>query len=49
MQATDEPLDSVERVAALDVGTVGLVACLRVPGEGPRRVDAARRSASTPR
>src|SRR3954453_20556053 len=33
MAATDEPVELVERVAALDLGKVGLMACVRVPCE----------------
>jgi len=33
MDATDEPVELVERVAALDLGKVGLMACVRVPCE----------------
>ncbi|MGH3902366.1 MAG: IS110 family transposase [Pseudonocardiaceae bacterium] len=33
MEQTDEPVELVERVAALDLGKAGLVACLRVPHE----------------
>jgi hypothetical protein len=33
MGQTDEPVELVERVAALDLGKTGLVACLRVPQE----------------
>ena len=32
-EVTDEPLEIVQRVAALDIGKAGLVACLRVPHE----------------
>jgi transposase len=34
VERTDEPVELVERVAALDLGKAGLVACLRVPLEG---------------
>ena len=33
MEATDEPVQLVERVAALDIGKAALVACIRVPHE----------------
>lgn len=33
MEPTDEPVELVERVAALDLGKAGLVACVRVPHE----------------
>ncbi|MCA1704303.1 MAG: IS110 family transposase [Actinobacteria bacterium] len=33
MEQTDDPVELVERVAALDLGKTGLVACLRVPHE----------------
>jgi transposase len=33
VEQSDEPIELVERVAALDVGKTGLVACLRVPHE----------------
>jgi transposase len=33
VEATDEPVQLVERVAALDIGKAGLVACIRVPHE----------------
>jgi transposase len=33
MEATDEPVELVERVAALDLGKAALVACVRVPHE----------------
>jgi len=33
VEETDEPLGLVERVAALDLGKTGLVACVRVPHE----------------
>jgi transposase len=33
METTDEPVELVERVAALDLGKAGLVACVRVPHE----------------
>ncbi|MGJ6970052.1 hypothetical protein ACSDR0_50175, partial [Streptosporangium sp. G11] len=31
MQESDEPLELVERVAAIDIGKSGLVVCVRVP------------------
>ncbi|MEV7965836.1 hypothetical protein AB0O34_07615 [Sphaerisporangium sp. NPDC088356] len=31
MQETNEPLELVERVAAIDIGKSGLVVCVRVP------------------
>jgi transposase len=33
VEETDEPVELVERVAALDLGKAGLVACVRVPHE----------------
>lgn len=33
MEPTEEPVELVERVAALDLGKAGLVACVRVPHE----------------
>lgn len=33
MEATDEPIELVERVAALDLGKAALMACVRVPHE----------------
>ena len=33
MESTEEPVELVERVAALDLGKAGLVACVRVPHE----------------
>src|SRR4249919_140114 len=33
METTDEPIELVERVAALDLGKADLVACVRVPHE----------------
>jgi len=33
METTDEPVELVERVAALDLGKAGLVGCVRVPYE----------------
>ncbi|HEV7831613.1 MAG TPA: IS110 family transposase [Pseudonocardiaceae bacterium] len=38
METTDEPIELVERVAALDLGKAALMACVRVPHEhGPGR------------
>jgi len=33
MESTDEPVELVERVAALDLGKAALMACVRVPHE----------------
>jgi len=33
MEVSDEPVQLVERVAALDLGKAGLTACVRVPHE----------------
>ncbi|MEU0558092.1 IS110 family transposase [Dactylosporangium sp. NPDC006015] len=33
MEAIDEPVQLVERVAALDIGKAGLMACIRVPND----------------
>jgi transposase len=33
MEQTDDPVELVERVAALDLGKADLVACVRVPHE----------------
>jgi transposase len=33
VESTEEPVELVERVAALDLGKAGLVACVRVPHE----------------
>ncbi len=44
MQATEESVQLVERVAAIDIGKAALVVCARVPGEpgtGRRRQEVA--------
>jgi hypothetical protein len=33
VQETNEPVEFVERVAAIDIGKSGLVVCVRVPSE----------------
>jgi transposase len=50
VQATDESVQLVERVAALDIGKAALVACIRVPDErdtGRRRQEVAEYATTT--
>ena len=50
MEATDESAEFVERVAALDIGKAGLVACIRVPHErspGRRRQEVSEHATTT--
>jgi transposase len=50
MEATDETVQLVERVAALDIGKAGLMACIRVPNEhaaGRRRQEVAEYATTT--
>jgi len=48
VEQTEEPVELVERVAALDIGKARVTACVRVPHHD-KPGGAARRSASTPR
>lgn len=50
MQATEESVQIVERVAAIDIGKAALVVCARVPGEsgtGRRRQEVAEYATNT--